>query len=79
LGNVLDAKLIFTSIALFNLLKMPLYLLPIVISKCIDGKSACTNIDEFLNHFDIPNLVRTYDSKASIKIRDVILILFYFI
>ena len=78
MGHDLDARLIFTSLALFNLLKMPLYLLPIVVSKCVDGKASYHNIDKYLNHFEIPIITRNPDKRATIKTREVFIsIIFY--
>lgn len=46
--GVLDPAPVFSSLALFNSLRMPLNFLPLVIGQVIDALSSCTRIQEFL-------------------------------
>ena len=46
--NNLDPALIFSSLALFNALRLPLNLLPLVISQVVDALSSVRRIQEFL-------------------------------
>ena len=46
--NDLDPALIFSSLALFNALRLPLNLLPLVISQVVDALSSVRRIQEFL-------------------------------
>ena len=71
LGQPLDARLVFTALALFNLLKMPLYLLPMIVSRCSEGYFAYKNIERYLSNFELPVVVRNPDKKPGIKVRDV--------
>ncbi|KAL8326520.1 hypothetical protein RB597_003020 [Gaeumannomyces tritici] len=47
-GNTLRSDIIFSSLALFNGLRMPLNLLPLVIGQITDGWSSLKRIQEFL-------------------------------
>lgn len=51
--NNLDPALIFSSLALFNALRLPLNLLPLVISQVVDALSSVRRIQDFLLTEDI--------------------------
>ena len=51
--NELDPALVFSSLALFNALRLPLNLLPLVISQVVDALSSVRRIQEFLLAEDI--------------------------
>lgn len=47
-GNELTASIAFTSVALFNVLRFPLNMLPMVISNCVDSHVSLGRIQKFL-------------------------------
>jgi len=47
-GHVFGPASAYTSLALFNLLRMPLAFLPIMITSCINALVALTRISDFL-------------------------------
>ncbi|KAF2725459.1 putative ABC transporter [Polychaeton citri CBS 116435] len=70
-GHGLDPAPVFSSLALFNSLRIPLNLLPMVIGQVVDGLGSAARIEEFLNaeeskddsHWDL-------ESKNAIDIRN---------
>ena len=48
MGNELTAELVFPTLALFNLLRLPLILLPMVISMAVDGAVSIKRLQKFL-------------------------------
>lgn len=47
--DVFDAGTVFVSLTLFNLLKMPLHLLPVMITKVREGFSSVNKLEEYQN------------------------------
>lgn len=62
-GHDLDAPLVFSSLALFNALRAPLNLLPVVLSHAVDGLNAVKRIQDFLLQPDIADTT-TWDLQC---------------
>ncbi|XP_012382272.2 multidrug resistance-associated protein 1-like isoform X2 [Dasypus novemcinctus] len=52
-GNILTATKVFTSIALFNILRLPLFDLPVVISAVVQTRISLGRLEDFLNTEEI--------------------------
>uniref|UniRef100_A0A8D8XGU9 ABC-type glutathione-S-conjugate transporter n=2 Tax=Cacopsylla melanoneura TaxID=428564 RepID=A0A8D8XGU9_9HEMI len=60
--HVLDAKIAFVSLSLFNILRFPLSMLPMLISQLVQASVSIKRINNFLNQEDLdPNAV-THDA-----------------
>ena len=69
--HVLNPAPIFSSLALFNALRMPLNLLPLVISQCVDAWSSILRIQEFLvAEEQIDDFIWEMDGSNAISISD---------
>eukprot|EP01065_Artemidia_motanka_P025291 TRINITY_DN30296_c0_g1_i1.p1 TRINITY_DN30296_c0_g1~~TRINITY_DN30296_c0_g1_i1.p1 ORF type:complete len:1254 (+),score=356.57 TRINITY_DN30296_c0_g1_i1:108-3869(+) len=69
LGNTLDAKAIFTALSLFNLLRVPLSFLPVVIFSMVESSVALDRVQAFLTAPEInPNAVEQVGPRAPITI-----------
>ena len=69
--NDLDPALIFSSLALFNALRLPLNLLPLVISQVVDALSSVRRIQEFLLAEDIhEDILYLPDAEDAIVIKN---------
>ncbi|KAL1463596.1 hypothetical protein WDU94_015336 [Cyamophila willieti] len=61
--HVLDAKIAFVSLSLFNILRFPLSMLPMLISQLVQASVSIKRINSFLNQEDLdPNAV-THDPE----------------
>lgn len=70
-GHNLNPAQIFSSLALFNGLRMPLNLLPLVIGQITDGWSSLKRIEEFLlAEEQVEDVVRKMDGENAIEMRD---------
>eukprot|EP01125_Pyxidicula_operculata_P021279 TRINITY_DN812_c2_g1_i1.p1 TRINITY_DN812_c2_g1~~TRINITY_DN812_c2_g1_i1.p1 ORF type:complete len:1539 (-),score=311.37 TRINITY_DN812_c2_g1_i1:20-4636(-) len=70
-GNELTSQVAFTSLALFNLLRAPLILLPMVITSVIELRVSVERLRTFLSKKEIQSYVESNtskDSKLAIKI-----------
>ncbi|XP_045113643.1 multidrug resistance-associated protein 1-like isoform X2 [Portunus trituberculatus] len=63
--NQLDAKKIFVCITLFDILRMPIIVLPEVISKCIHGAVSLRRMERYLNTDELDPLDVTSDPRQS--------------
>ncbi|XP_052124000.1 multidrug resistance-associated protein 1 [Frankliniella occidentalis] len=62
-NNILDAKKAFVSVTLFNIIKQPFTMLPILISNAIQASVSVSRINKFLNADELdPNSV-THDPR----------------
>eukprot|EP01135_Chromosphaera_perkinsii_P005378 Nk52_evm59s343 gene=Nk52_evmTU59s343 len=66
----LDATTVFTSLALFNVLKMPLYILPVTIQKMVEFGISMGRLEEFLNHSERDMSKRLPDSNPMVSIKE---------
>ncbi|CAG8807269.1 3136_t:CDS:2, partial [Racocetra persica] len=70
-GGILDAEIVFSSLALFGTLRVPLLRLPIVIGSITDAYVAINRINEFLLADELSVLpVINPDEKYAIKVTD---------
>ncbi|CAG8746147.1 2894_t:CDS:10, partial [Cetraspora pellucida] len=70
-GGSLDAGIVFSSLALFGTLRIPLLRLPIVIGSFTDAYVAINRINEFLLADELPGLpVINPDEQYAIKVTD---------
>ncbi|XP_032030721.1 multidrug resistance-associated protein 1-like [Hylobates moloch] len=53
-GNILTAAKVFTSMSLFNILRIPLFELPTVISAVVQTKISLGRLEDFLNTEELP-------------------------
>ncbi|KAL1454350.1 hypothetical protein WDU94_010619, partial [Cyamophila willieti] len=61
--HVLDAKIAFVSLSLFHMIRFPLSMLPMLISKLVEASVSMNRINSFLNQEDLdPNAV-THDPE----------------
>ncbi|PJF19609.1 ATP-binding cassette transporter YOR1 [Paramicrosporidium saccamoebae] len=71
MGNQLTAEIVFPTLALFNLLRTPLILLPMVISFTVDGALAARRIRKFLLAEELDFSAELDDSsKYGVEIQD---------
>uniref|UniRef100_A0A672SKX7 Multidrug resistance-associated protein 1 n=1 Tax=Sinocyclocheilus grahami TaxID=75366 RepID=A0A672SKX7_SINGR len=70
--NILDAQKAFVSLALFNILRFPLNMLPMVISSMVQASVSMKRLRVFLSHeeLDEDNVERPAISSYSIRIVD---------
>lgn len=70
-NHVLDPAPIFSSLALFNALRIPLNLLPMVIGQVVDGLASVNRIQQFLGEEEV-NDEATWDYEAdqAVVVRD---------
>lgn len=61
--HVLDPAPVFSSLALFNALRIPMNLLPMVIGQVVDGLASIARIQEFLSAEEVQNEA-TWDYQA---------------
>ncbi|XP_051876833.1 multidrug resistance-associated protein 1 isoform X2 [Pristis pectinata] len=64
--NVLDAQKAFVSLALFNILRFPLNMLPMVISSLVQAKVSLDRLETFLSHdqLDLDAVNRHFNSGS---------------
>ncbi|XP_071542397.1 multidrug resistance-associated protein 1-like isoform X3 [Panulirus ornatus] len=63
--NVLDAKTAFVSLALFNLLRFPIGMLPMLISSLVQAKVSLTRMNKFMNADELdPNNVSRDNTES---------------
>lgn len=69
--HVLNPAPIFSSLALFNALRIPLNLLPMVIGQVVDAFASIARIEEYLDAEEVQDeAVRDYESKNAIAIQN---------
>ncbi|XP_078462060.1 ATP-binding cassette sub-family C member 2-like [Lampetra planeri] len=70
--NVLDAQKVFTSISLFNVLHVPLVMLPMLISYIVQASVSTKRVKKFLSNDELDTSAVTYDSnlKSAILIEN---------
>uniref|UniRef100_G1M748 Canalicular multispecific organic anion transporter 1 n=1 Tax=Ailuropoda melanoleuca TaxID=9646 RepID=G1M748_AILME len=59
-GNILTATKVFTSMSLFNILRLPLFDLPTVISAVVQTRISLDRLEDFLNTEDMMLVTLTY-------------------
>ncbi|XP_040430566.1 multidrug resistance-associated protein 1 isoform X1 [Cygnus olor] len=73
-NNVLDAQKAFVSLALFNILRFPLNMLPMVISSIVEASVSLKRLRVFLSHeeLDPDSIIRgpTTDAEGSIIVKN---------
>jgi ATP-binding cassette subfamily C (CFTR/MRP) protein 1 len=70
-GHVLQPSLIFSSLTIFNLVRMPLMFLPMVIGAFVDGQVSMNRIQEMFLADELEKLPEVnYDAKDAILIDD---------
>eukprot|EP00666_Eupelagonemidae_sp_cell4sb_P017826 gene17826-biopygen32250 len=73
LGNTLDAKSIFTALSLFNLLRVPLSFLPVVIFSMVESSVALDRVSAFLTAPEVdPKAVEQTGPRTPIAIADAV-------
>uniref|UniRef100_A0A673UJY8 Multidrug resistance-associated protein 1-like n=1 Tax=Suricata suricatta TaxID=37032 RepID=A0A673UJY8_SURSU len=67
-GNILTASNVFTSMSLFNILRLPLFDLPMVISAVVQTKISLGRLEDFLNTEELllQNIERNYTGDHAI-------------
>ncbi|KAM9636100.1 multidrug resistance-associated protein 1-like isoform 1-T1 [Trichechus inunguis] len=58
-GNILTAAKVFTSMSLFNILRLPLFDLPVVISAVIQTRISLSRLENFLNTEELLQSIET--------------------
>ncbi|KHJ32210.1 putative abc transporter [Erysiphe necator] len=67
----LEPAIVFSSLALFNSLRIPLNLLPLVISQTTDAWSSISRIQEFLLSEDLKNILQVdLEADVAVEIRN---------
>lgn len=70
-GKRLDPAPVFSSLALFNAMRIPLNLLPMIIGQVVDANASLGRIQEFLEAEEIEDMATwDYNSTNAISIRD---------
>lgn len=70
-GHVLEPALIFSSLTIFNLVRMPLMFLPMVIGAFVDGQVSLSRLQEMFLADELEKLPEVdYDAKEAITIDD---------
>jgi ATP-binding cassette subfamily C (CFTR/MRP) protein 1 len=70
-GHVLEPALIFSSLTIFNLVRMPLMFLPMVIGAFVDGQVSLGRLQEMFLADELEKLPEVdYDAKEAITIDD---------
>lgn len=67
-GNVLDANVAFVSLTLFNILRMPLILIPMSIAIATQCWVAITRINNFLNGEELDQTSITHHKDGKTKL-----------
>lgn len=65
ISNPLNPADIFSSLALFNLMRFPLILLPMIIRQFAESKVAITRVDQVLNAEEIEDVIHNKSSENS--------------
>jgi len=66
-----DPAPIFSSLALFNALRIPLNMLPMVIGQVVDAKASLTRIQDFLEAEEVTDEAEwDYENKSAVSIRN---------
>ncbi|KAM5140785.1 ATP-binding cassette sub-family C member 2-like [Mantella aurantiaca] len=68
-SNVLTAERAFTSISLFNILRFPLAMLPMLISNMVQTKVSCARLEKYLGGDDLDNSAIHNDPTVDAAIR----------
>ena len=69
--HVLDPAPVFSSLALFNALRIPLNLLPMIIGQVVDGLASVTRIQEFLAAEEVQDEATwDYEANKAIIVKD---------
>ncbi|XP_044154092.1 ATP-binding cassette sub-family C member 2-like [Bufo gargarizans] len=71
-NNVLNAKRAFTSISLFNILRPPLSMLPMLIARIVQTNVSCARLEKYLGGDDLDNSAISNDptDDAAIQFSD---------
>ncbi|XP_020848542.2 multidrug resistance-associated protein 1-like isoform X1 [Phascolarctos cinereus] len=71
-GNVLTANKVFTSMSLFNILRLPLFDLPMVISAVVQTKISLSRLQDFLHaeELNAENIETCYPGNYAIEFTD---------
>ncbi|XP_074649425.1 multidrug resistance-associated protein 1-like isoform X1 [Tubulanus polymorphus] len=70
-SNQLDAQTAFVSLALFNIMRFPLFALPMVISAIVQANVSLQRLSEFLQRDDLENsVVYSKETDVAVKIND---------
>ncbi|RKF61645.1 Multidrug resistance protein fer6 [Erysiphe neolycopersici] len=71
-NHPLEPAIVFSSLALFNSLRIPLNLLPLVISQTADAWSSISRIQEFLLNEDLKNTLQVdLGADTAVEMKDV--------
>uniref|UniRef100_A0ABI0NIR1 ATP binding cassette subfamily C member 13 n=1 Tax=Bos taurus TaxID=9913 RepID=A0ABI0NIR1_BOVIN len=71
--NILTATKVFTSMSLFNILRLPLFDLPMVISAVVQTRISLVHLEDFLNTEELlPHSIETIDSKIHFSLVAVV-------
>lgn len=68
LGNALNAPIIFSALALFNILRYPLIILPNIIRSTVESKVALKRLDDFLNAEELEGINQDNDKSGEYAI-----------
>lgn len=70
--NVLTAERAFTSISLFNILRFPLAMLPMLISNMVQSNVSCARLEKYLGGDDLDNstILNDPDLDAAVRFTD---------
>ncbi|XP_040290619.1 canalicular multispecific organic anion transporter 1-like [Bufo bufo] len=67
--NVLDARTAFTSISLFNILRFPLSMLPMLIARMVQTNVSCARLEKYLGGDDLDNSAISNDPTVDAAIQ----------
>lgn len=73
LGNELNAATVFTSLSLFNIMRFPLQMLPIMLAAIVDARVSLIRLSKFLNASEIEAsaiLTEASVKNAAVVVRD---------
>ncbi|XP_075699212.1 ATP-binding cassette sub-family C member 2 [Rhinoderma darwinii] len=68
-SNVLNAEKAFTSISLFNVLRFPLAMLPMLISNIVQANVSCARLEKYLGGDDLDNSAISNDPTVDAAIQ----------
>uniref|UniRef100_A0A4W4G0I7 ATP-binding cassette, sub-family C (CFTR/MRP), member 2 n=1 Tax=Electrophorus electricus TaxID=8005 RepID=A0A4W4G0I7_ELEEL len=68
--NVLDAEKAFTSISLFNILRFPLAMLPMLISSLVQTVVSKKRLEKFLGGEDLDTMTVQHDDSTAVSVRN---------
>ncbi|XP_065209502.1 multidrug resistance-associated protein 1-like isoform X2 [Planococcus citri] len=68
--NVLDARVVFVSLALFSILKMPLFSISSMISNLVQSNVSVKRIDKFLNCEELSSDDVTHDDRPEVLVME---------